>query len=92
MTKKFRKKINFNLKKIKILKPYLTDRFAFAQQQPAIDPVDRQDIFDIGGALIDDIQVNKENCLGPLTKDFIKSVLFSMDLWVLITNKNIRLK
>ncbi|CAK5089264.1 unnamed protein product [Meloidogyne enterolobii] len=37
-------------------KPYLTDRFAFAQQQPAIDPVDRQDIFDIGGALIDDIQ------------------------------------
>ncbi|KAF7629848.1 hypothetical protein Mgra_00009126 [Meloidogyne graminicola] len=37
-------------------KPYLTDRFAFAQQQPAIDPADRQDIFDIGGALNDDIQ------------------------------------
>ncbi|CAK5035422.1 unnamed protein product [Meloidogyne enterolobii] len=44
-------------------KPYLTDRFAFAQQQPAIDPVDRQDIFDIGGALIDDIQVNKQKII-----------------------------
>jgi hypothetical protein len=40
-----------------LLQPFLTDRFAFAQQQPAIDPLDRQDLFDIGGSLIDDIQV-----------------------------------
>jgi hypothetical protein len=41
-------------------KAYLTDRFAHAQQQPAIDPLDRQDIFDVGGSLIDEIQVGNK--------------------------------
>ncbi|KAL3077189.1 hypothetical protein niasHS_013178 [Heterodera schachtii] len=37
-------------------KAFLIDRFAHNQQLPAIDPADRQDLFDIGGSVEDDIQ------------------------------------
>uniref|UniRef100_A0A914HQD3 DOMON domain-containing protein n=1 Tax=Globodera rostochiensis TaxID=31243 RepID=A0A914HQD3_GLORO len=37
-------------------KALLIDRFAHNQQLPAIDPADRQDIFDIGGSVEDDVQ------------------------------------
>lgn len=39
-------------------KAYITDRFAYGRQLPAIDPSDRQDIYDISGKIEDDIQVN----------------------------------
>ncbi|VDN00034.1 unnamed protein product, partial [Onchocerca ochengi] len=38
-------------------KAYVTDRFAYGRQLPAIDPADRQDIYEIGGKAEDDIQV-----------------------------------
>ncbi|CAB3403868.1 unnamed protein product [Caenorhabditis bovis] len=37
-------------------KAYITDRFAYGRQLPAIDPADRQDIYDIGGKSEDDSQ------------------------------------
>ncbi|KAM3718652.1 MOXD1 [Dirofilaria immitis] len=37
-------------------KAYVTDRFAYGRQLPAIDPADRQDIYEIGGKAEDDIQ------------------------------------
>ncbi|CAG9532242.1 unnamed protein product [Cercopithifilaria johnstoni] len=37
-------------------KAYITDRFAYGRQLPAIDPADRQDIYEIGGKAEDDIQ------------------------------------
>uniref|UniRef100_A0A1I7UX56 EGF-like domain-containing protein n=1 Tax=Caenorhabditis tropicalis TaxID=1561998 RepID=A0A1I7UX56_9PELO len=37
-------------------KPYIVDRFAYGRQLPAIDPADRQDIFDLGGKIVDDMQ------------------------------------
>lgn len=38
-------------------KAYVTDRFAYGRQLPAIDPADRQDIYDINGTMADDVQV-----------------------------------
>lgn len=38
-------------------KAYVTDRFAYGRQLPAIDPADRQDIYEISGKAEDDIQV-----------------------------------
>lgn len=38
-------------------KAYVTDRFAYGRQLPAIDPDDRQDIYEISGKAEDDIQV-----------------------------------
>ena len=40
---------------------YVTDRFAYGRQSPAIDPPDRQDIYQIGGRVEDDIQVQCQN-------------------------------
>ncbi|CAJ0607497.1 unnamed protein product [Cylicocyclus nassatus] len=37
-------------------KAFVTDRFAYGRQLPAIDPADRQDIYDIGGKIEDEIQ------------------------------------
>lgn len=37
-------------------KAYVTDRFAYGRQLPAIDPADRSDITDIGGRIEDDVQ------------------------------------
>jgi hypothetical protein len=37
-------------------KSYITDRFAYGRQQPAIDPGDRQNIYDLGGKVEGDIQ------------------------------------
>uniref|UniRef100_A0A915PXC5 DOMON domain-containing protein n=1 Tax=Setaria digitata TaxID=48799 RepID=A0A915PXC5_9BILA len=37
-------------------KAYVTDRFAYGRQLPAIDPADRQDIYEISGKAEDDIQ------------------------------------
>ncbi|VDK18293.1 unnamed protein product [Anisakis simplex] len=37
-------------------KAYVTDRFAYGRQLPAIDPADRQDIYEIGGKIVDDTQ------------------------------------
>uniref|UniRef100_A0A1I7VHX5 DOMON domain-containing protein n=1 Tax=Loa loa TaxID=7209 RepID=A0A1I7VHX5_LOALO len=37
-------------------KAYVTDRFAYGRQLPAIDPADRQDIYEITGKAEDDIQ------------------------------------
>uniref|UniRef100_A0A915A5V3 DOMON domain-containing protein n=1 Tax=Parascaris univalens TaxID=6257 RepID=A0A915A5V3_PARUN len=37
-------------------KAYVTDRFAYGRQLPAIDPADRQDIYEISGKIEDDIQ------------------------------------
>uniref|UniRef100_A0A7E5A0L2 TIL domain-containing protein n=1 Tax=Panagrellus redivivus TaxID=6233 RepID=A0A7E5A0L2_PANRE len=37
-------------------KAYVVDRFAYGRQLPAIDPADRQDIYDIGGNIDDDYQ------------------------------------
>jgi hypothetical protein len=37
---------------------YVTDRFAYGRQLPAIDPADRQDIYEVGGKIEDDIQVS----------------------------------
>ncbi|VDK81473.1 unnamed protein product, partial [Litomosoides sigmodontis] len=37
-------------------KAYVTDRFAYGRQLPAIDPDDRQDIYEISGRAEDDIQ------------------------------------
>ncbi|TMS34383.1 hypothetical protein L596_001992 [Steinernema carpocapsae] len=37
-------------------KAYVTDRFAYGRQLPAIDPADRQDIYEIGGRVEDEIQ------------------------------------
>ncbi|KAE9553017.1 hypothetical protein FO519_003778 [Halicephalobus sp. NKZ332] len=37
-------------------KAYVVDRFAFGRQLPAIDPSDRQDIYDIDGKIEDDYQ------------------------------------
>lgn len=38
-------------------KAYVVDRFAYGRQLPAIDPADRQDIYDVGGKIDDDYQV-----------------------------------
>lgn len=38
-------------------KAFVIDRFAYGRQLPAIDPVDRQDIYDIGGKMEDNYQV-----------------------------------
>ena len=38
-------------------KAYITDRFAYGRQLPAIDPEDRQDIYDMTGKIVDDVQV-----------------------------------
>lgn len=38
-------------------KGYVTDRFAYGTQLPAIDTADRQDIYNISGKVDDDIQV-----------------------------------
>lgn len=38
-------------------KAYVTDRFAYGRQLPAIDPADRQDIYEISGKIEDDVQV-----------------------------------
>lgn len=38
-------------------KAFVTDRFAFGQQLPAVDPADRQDIYNISGKMEDDMQV-----------------------------------
>uniref|UniRef100_A0A7I4Y0F5 EGF-like domain-containing protein n=1 Tax=Haemonchus contortus TaxID=6289 RepID=A0A7I4Y0F5_HAECO len=37
-------------------KAFVTDRFAYGRQLPAIDPADRQNIYDIGGKIEDDVQ------------------------------------
>ncbi|CAL2030907.1 unnamed protein product [Caenorhabditis brenneri] len=37
-------------------KAYIVDRFAYGRQLPAIDPADRQDIYDLGGKVEDDMQ------------------------------------
>uniref|UniRef100_A0A0R3S1G0 DOMON domain-containing protein n=1 Tax=Elaeophora elaphi TaxID=1147741 RepID=A0A0R3S1G0_9BILA len=37
-------------------KAYVTDRFAYGRQLPAVDPADRQDIYEISGKAEDDIQ------------------------------------
>uniref|UniRef100_A0A0N5D296 DOMON domain-containing protein n=1 Tax=Thelazia callipaeda TaxID=103827 RepID=A0A0N5D296_THECL len=37
-------------------KAYVTDRFAYGRQLPAIDPADRQDIYEISGKEEDDVQ------------------------------------
>ncbi|VDL70601.1 unnamed protein product [Nippostrongylus brasiliensis] len=37
-------------------KAFVTDRFAYGRQLPAIDPADRQDVYDIGGKIVDEIQ------------------------------------
>ncbi|MFH4983592.1 hypothetical protein AB6A40_010301 [Gnathostoma spinigerum] len=37
-------------------KGYVTDRFAYGRQLPAIDPADRQDIYEVGGRIEDDVQ------------------------------------
>ncbi|KAI1728547.1 DOMON domain-containing protein [Ditylenchus destructor] len=37
-------------------KPYVTDRFAYGRQLPAIEPNDRQNIYNISGKVADDIQ------------------------------------
>ncbi|KAK5973217.1 hypothetical protein GCK32_014599, partial [Trichostrongylus colubriformis] len=37
-------------------KAFITDRFAYGRQLPAIDPADRQDIYDMGGKIMDDVQ------------------------------------
>lgn len=37
-------------------KAYIVDRFAYGRQLPAIDPADRQDIYDMGGKVEDDLQ------------------------------------
>ncbi|GMR36855.1 hypothetical protein PMAYCL1PPCAC_07050, partial [Pristionchus mayeri] len=37
-------------------KAYVTDRFAYGRQLPAIDPADRSDIADVGGRIEDDVQ------------------------------------
>uniref|UniRef100_A0A0N5AE40 TIL domain-containing protein n=1 Tax=Syphacia muris TaxID=451379 RepID=A0A0N5AE40_9BILA len=37
-------------------KAYITDRFAYGRQLPAIDPADRQNIYNISGKIEDDIQ------------------------------------
>lgn len=37
-------------------KAYIVDRFAYGRQLPAIDPADRQDIYDLGGKVVDDMQ------------------------------------
>ncbi|CAD6196909.1 unnamed protein product [Caenorhabditis auriculariae] len=37
-------------------KAYVTDRFAYGRQLPAIDPSDRQDIYDVGGNVTDGVQ------------------------------------
>ncbi|EFP11649.1 hypothetical protein CRE_25981, partial [Caenorhabditis remanei] len=37
-------------------KAYIVDRFAYGRQLPAIDPADRQDIYDMGGRVEDDVQ------------------------------------
>ncbi|KHJ91378.1 DOMON domain protein [Oesophagostomum dentatum] len=37
-------------------KAFVTDRFAYGRQLPAIDPADRQDIYDIGGKIEDEVQ------------------------------------
>ncbi|RCN29219.1 DOMON domain protein, partial [Ancylostoma caninum] len=39
-------------------KAFVTDRFAYGRQLPAIDPADRQDIYDIGGKIEDETQVS----------------------------------
>ena len=38
-------------------KGYVTDRFAYGRQLPAIDPADRTDVYDVTGKIEDDIQV-----------------------------------
>uniref|UniRef100_A0AC35FE97 DOMON domain-containing protein n=1 Tax=Panagrolaimus sp. PS1159 TaxID=55785 RepID=A0AC35FE97_9BILA len=38
-------------------KAYVVDRFAYGRQLPAIDPADRQDLYDIGGKIEDEYQV-----------------------------------
>ncbi|KAJ1363545.1 hypothetical protein KIN20_023436 [Parelaphostrongylus tenuis] len=37
-------------------KAFVTDRFAYGRQLPAIDPADRQNIYDIGGRIEDETQ------------------------------------
>uniref|UniRef100_A0A8R1DKC4 DOMON domain-containing protein n=1 Tax=Caenorhabditis japonica TaxID=281687 RepID=A0A8R1DKC4_CAEJA len=37
-------------------KAYIVDRFAYGRQLPAIDPADRQDIYDLGGKVEDEMQ------------------------------------
>uniref|UniRef100_A0A915EDV8 DOMON domain-containing protein n=1 Tax=Ditylenchus dipsaci TaxID=166011 RepID=A0A915EDV8_9BILA len=37
-------------------KPYLTDRFAYGRQLPAIEPADRQNIYNMSGRATDDVQ------------------------------------
>lgn len=37
-------------------KAYVLDRFAYGKQQPAIDPSDRQDLYNISGSMVDDMQ------------------------------------
>uniref|UniRef100_A0A1I7S993 DOMON domain-containing protein n=1 Tax=Bursaphelenchus xylophilus TaxID=6326 RepID=A0A1I7S993_BURXY len=37
-------------------KAYVTDRFAYGRQSPAIDPADRQDLYNISGKVVDDVQ------------------------------------
>ncbi|CAO4364658.1 unnamed protein product [Caenorhabditis nigoni] len=37
-------------------KAYIVDRFAYGRQLPAIDPADRQDIYNLGGRVEDDMQ------------------------------------
>ncbi|CAD5212959.1 unnamed protein product [Bursaphelenchus okinawaensis] len=37
-------------------KAYVLDRFAYGRQSPAIDPADRQDLYNISGSAVDDVQ------------------------------------
>ncbi len=38
-------------------KAYVTDRWAYGRQLPTIDPSGRQDIYDVKGTVVDDMQV-----------------------------------
>lgn len=41
-------------------KAYVTDRFSYGRQLPAIDPQDRQDAYNVSGKIENDIQVSSK--------------------------------